>query len=149
MAWGYDPALKEEKDQVRFLIQDTNSARQLFADEEIAWSLTQEANVYMAAAALCDILVTKAGGGTGGVKKKKISEFQIEYDTQLYVRLGAMYRSRGYGHQVPYAGGISVADKTSQQQDTDWVNPKIVRDLDQNPAAPQPQVPRNNPLEQI
>lgn len=130
--------------QVRMHIQDTNESRQLFQDEEIDWQLTQEANVYMAAAALCETLVSKAGGG--GVKSKKVGDLRIEYDVAFYVQRAAMLRSRGCGHQLPYAGGISKVDKTAQNANTDRVQPSVFRNLDENPAAPAPTVPPANPL---
>jgi hypothetical protein len=123
--------------QIRLLIQDTNSARQLFQDQEIDWIQTQEMNAYTAAAALCDTLVAKAGG----VKAKKISELAIQYDPVFYRQLAGTLRARGSGYQIPYAGGISIADKQAQQGDADWVQPAISRGLDNNPIAPEPANP--------
>lgn len=134
-----------ERYQVRLLIQDINTSRQLFQDEEVDWQLTQEANVYMAAALLCDVLVMRAGG----IKSKKISEFAVQYDTKFYMSLAGELRARGMGHQVPYAGGISISDKARQEGDTDAVPPKITRRQADNPAAPQPSVTPTNPLETI
>lgn len=138
--WNYsgDPSTSE-KDAVRFLIQDTNTSKQLFQDSEIYWTLTQEMNIYTAAAALCDVLVAKAGG----VKGKKISEFAIQYDPMFYRTLAGTLRARGAGHQLPYAGGISIADKQAQQGDPDWVAPSFARGLDQNSQAPSPASPAN------
>ena len=142
MPWSYDSNLKAEKDQVRFLIRDTNSAGQLFQDEEIKWMIANEQNIYMAAAQLCDNLVVKAGN----VRSKKISEFSITYDSHFYKSLAGSLRARGCNYQTPYAGGISMADKLAVQQDSDWVTPAISRDLDRNPTAPTPQTPPSNPL---
>lgn len=146
MPWTYtgNPG-SSEKDMVRFLIADTNTSRQLVQDEEIEWLLTQEMNVYMAAAACCRSLIVKAGG----VRRKRISDFDISYDVQFYVTTMAQLTARGSSHQVPYAGGISVADKQAQQADVDAVTPAFVKDLDDNPAAPQPSIPPNNPLTSI
>lgn len=146
MGWSYsgNPGASG-KDAVRFLIQDTNTNKQLVQDEEIEWTLTQEANVYTAAASICSQLVIKFGGG--GVKKKKIGELMIEFDPVFYRGLAASLSARGMGHQIPYAGGISVADKNRQEQDPDWVAPKVYRGLADNPAAPQPQMPPAHPLE--
>lgn len=158
MAWTYDftafadtavgtytGSTKGERYQIRFWLQDTNTNRQLFQDEEIDWAQTQEANRYMAAASLCDVLIAKAGG----LKMKKISEFQIAYDPRYYQILAGQLRARGAGHQVPYAGGISISDKLAQQSDTNWVPPAVPRGLDNNPAAPAPATPSTNPLTSI
>ncbi len=136
----YPPATLGQLMQVRLLIQDTNTARQLFQDNEIYFPITQEANVYMAAASLCRSLVAKAGS----VKSKKVGELSITYDVAFYRMLAGQLEARGAGHQVPYAGGISVADKIAQQSDTDWVTPAIVRGLDNNPQAPNPGNPPVN-----
>lgn len=158
MSWTYDNTLFAsttagtyvgstigERYQIRLWLQDINTNRQLFQDEEIDWTITQEANRYMAAAALCDVLIGRAQG----VKSKKISEFQISYDPRYYQILAGQLRARGAGHQVPYAGGISISDKLAQQQDTDWVPPAVPRGLDDNPAAPAPATPSTNPLTTI
>lgn len=156
MAWTYDisllksatpsstypPATLGQRYQVRLYIQDINTLRQLFQDEEIDFQITKAANAYCAAADLCDVLVARAGG----VKRKKISEFEIEYDPQFYRQLGGQLRANGAGHQVPYAGGISIGDKLSQQSDKDWVTPAIPRGLDDNPQAPAPATPSTGPL---
>lgn len=139
--WTYNTNLQAEKDQVRFLVHDTDTSRQLFQDEEIKWVLTQEANVYTTAAMLCENLVAK----NGGVKSKKISELSITYDPVFYMTMAANLRARGAGHQVPYAGGISVSDKLAVQADTDATTSAIVRGLEDNPAAPPVATPPINP----
>lgn len=150
MSWSYsnNPA-SSSKDAVRFLIQDTNTLRQLVQDEEIEWSLTQEMNVYTAAASICETLVAKAGS----TKEKKISNFYIVYDPMFYRTLAATLRARGSGYQVPYAGGISQSDKLAQQADADWAPPAIPRGLDNNASAPSPATPpaggTGNPLTTI
>lgn len=146
MGWSYtgDPS-GSSKDAVRFLIQDVNSSKPLVQDEEIEWALTQEANLYTAAAAICDSLVAKAGG----VKFKKIGELAISYDPHFYSILSGKLRARGAGNQLPYVGGISIADKMALQADPDWVAPRFATGLDDNPAAPSPATPSANPLTTI
>lgn len=156
MAWNYDPtkfndttvsadyppATIGQMTQVRFLVQDVQTARQLLQDDEIYWTLTVEANVFMAAAAVCESLVARAGS----IRKKSISEFSIVYEPAFYQKLATQLRARGAGHQVPYAGGISISDKEAQQASTDWVAPAISRGLDNNPMAPSPATPPQSPL---
>jgi len=144
--WTYsgDPS-DSEKNAVRFLLQDTNESRPLVQDEEIDWLITQNANLYLAAAALCDVLVAK----TGAMRSKTIGEFRISYSSDFYKMLGASLRARGLTHQLPYAGGISIADKLNQQNSSDWVDPAVSRGLGDNPAAPHPTTPSQNPLTTI
>jgi hypothetical protein len=158
MAWSYDATLFASANvgfypgsfvgtryQIRLWIQDNDTNRQLFQDEEIDWQQAQEANAYIAAASLCDVLVTRARG----VKSKRISEFAITYDPELYRALGAALRARGAGYQAPYAGGISIADKQAQRDDADWVPPSISRGVGDDPGAPKPAMPPINPLTTI
>lgn len=144
-AGSYSGASIGQRNQVRLMIQDTDSNRPLFQDEEVDWTITTSANVYTAAANLCDLLVAK----TRGTRYKKISGLAMSVDVQFYINLSANLRARGAGHQVPYAGGISKTDKLAQQQDADWEQPKVGRGLGDNPAAPQPEVKSNNPLTTI
>lgn len=142
----YPPATVGQRNEVRLLIQDTVSSRPLFQDEEIDWSLTTAANVYMCAADLCDVLVAQSAG----VKSKRISDFYITYDVALYTKLSGTLRARGMSHQVPYVGGISQADKDAQTSDSDWVEPRISRKQGDNPAGFDPVTnTSNNPLTQI
>lgn len=139
----YSPSTIGERYQVRLLIHDTNSARQLFQDEEIDWQITREANVYTVGALLCDVLVTRANG----IKSKKVGDLSITYDIDFYRSLSAQLRARGYSNQIPYAGGISVSDKSIQEQDTDATKPSVFRRLDDNPGAPAVARPPTNPLD--
>lgn len=140
MAWTYSSDFTTTRDQVRFLIQDTQTARQLVSDAEIAWVVSTEANVYMAAALLCDALVAKAGN----IKTKVVGDLRLTYDPSYYRGLAAALRARGAGHQVPFAGGISISDKLEQQSDTDAVQPRAFRTELDNPRADQPSPGNDN-----
>lgn len=157
MAWTYDPtqfasaaagtypgSTIGERNQIRFLIQDTQTLRQLMQDEEIDWQQTKEANGFFAAAACCEQLVARAGG----VTSKTVGPFSLGYDPMVYRGLAASLRARGCGHQVPYAGGISIADKTAQQDNADAVQPAFFRGIFDNRRAAQPSPgPPETPLQ--
>jgi len=140
MAFTYTTDFSLPLNQLRFLIQDTQSARPLCSDDELEWLISSEANVYMAAAAACDILVAKSGN----VKTRWIGDLRVTLDTGMYRGLATMYRARGAGHQVPFAGGISVIDKQTQQDDTDAVQPRVFKTLLDNQRADQPTPGANN-----
>lgn len=144
MAWTYDPAQvgTDPLFQVRFLIQDTVSTRPLCQDEELNFLIANEANVYMAAAAACDSLVARSAG----VQSRRVGDLALTYDPKFYRSLGATLRARGMSHQLPSAGGLSVADKIAQASDSDAVRPSFVRGIDENPGAPQPSGISPNPL---
>jgi hypothetical protein len=139
MAWTYDlsklsDATLGPRYQVRFLVQDTNTNRQLVQDEEIDWTLSQAANVYTAAADICDSLVARAAG----VQTRKVGDLTLTYDPKFYRELAATLRARGASDQIPFFGGQSISGKEANQNDTDAVSPAFAIGLDDNPAAPSP-----------
>lgn len=56
MTFTYVSPTTSDRDKVRFLIQDTDAADFHITDEEIAWLITEWADVYDAAATAADIL---------------------------------------------------------------------------------------------
>ena len=105
-------------DAVRYLIRDTDSARAIVQDEEIAWTLTQEMNFYMAAAKICEQFI----GNARNVKTKRVGDLSIEYDVTAYKELAEKLKGRGASYIVPFAGGISIADMNLLIEDTDVPN---------------------------
>ena len=130
----YPPATLGQRYQIRLWLQDTDTTRQLFQDEEIDWQVTISANQYLAAASLCDVLVGRARG----IRTKKVGDLSLAYDPEFYRVLAGSLRARGSLHQIPYVGGISIADKEAQQNDPDWVAPRIAITTFDNPRAEQP-----------
>jgi hypothetical protein len=128
-AWTYsgDPA-SSNRDAVRFLVGDTDPADKRLTDGEIAWALTEEANVFLAAA-LC---AESIGGQYANLVSKAVGDLKIEYgDRQKnYADLAARLRRRGtIRGATPFFGGISRSDKRSREQDTDRVEPYFKRGL--------------------
>lgn len=124
----------QKRDAVRFLTQDNRaSAAGTFAlsDEEIAFMIAQEANVYMAAARACDILANKMGP----LRSKKVGDLMLEFSREDFAALAASYRSRGMTYQIPTVGGISRSDKETLTGDTDWLPPLFNRRMQENPGA--------------
>ena len=122
MSVTYDPTLRNDRDRVRFLCGDTDTAtgKAALQDEEITWVLAEEANLYMAAATVCDVILRRQSGDGGAVDSFTAGELSISYRsvgelTELRDRLVA----RGRLHQVPFAGGISKSDIESREDDTD------------------------------
>lgn len=135
MAKTYDPAqlATSQVYQVRFLIGDTLVGtppagpvnRLVLDDAEIAWLLTREANVYMAAAAAAETIVQVINAGSTGnglVTRKRVGQTDISYangkTAEDYSALAKQLRARS-GHQIGFAGGISASDKLTREQDTD------------------------------
>lgn len=131
-SWTYsgDPR-DSDRDAVRFLVQDTNENDQKVSDEEIAWMLSNSANIYLAAA---DIAVT-ISAVYGSKAKKSIGSLSIEYSQQREAYEALSERLRALGKSSSrlaltnvFAGGISKSDKELQRTDTDWDRPWFERD---------------------
>lgn len=125
MTWTYsgDPAASDTA-AVRFAIGDTDSTDQLVTDEEIAYLLTGS-SVAAAAIAACESLAAKfARQVDRSVGNLSLSSSQR---SAQFRDLAATLRRRSAYLAAPYAGGISVADKETQEDDTDRVKPTFIR----------------------
>lgn len=144
MTWTYSLAdlATSTKDQVRLLIGDTNSATPQLQDEEINFFILIRPSAYGAASAACDALASTYG---------QLAD-QSEGDTRIsYSQISAAFSRRAseydgkaaiYGGGLPYAGGMLVADKVNNDEDTDLVGPQFTIGMDDNfipvgPAGPE------------
>lgn len=133
MAWNYsgDPSASK-LDGVRFLVRDTDIADPILQDAEVNFSLSQNGNnLYRAAAAICDGIALELGreltfeGDIAWSSKEKYEQYKqmaAEYRIQASKSGGAVF-----------AGGISVADKSSRAQDSDRAPNDFTRDTGKNP----------------
>lgn len=79
MAATYEPnpAAATDRDRVRFLIGDTDTSDAQIEDEEIEWLLTEEENVYLAAARALSGLHARWSSLGKGVIEKQTSRLRI------------------------------------------------------------------------
>lgn len=124
--WTYsgDPQTSS-KDTVRFLIGDTLSNDQQFQDAEILAALVLRPNPYGAGAALCrslaarlsrKVATTSSAGGMTISAQQGAAAYRI-------MALDLEGQAVALGGAMPYAGGISIADKQAQETDDDRVSP--------------------------
>lgn len=131
MAWTYsgDPATTPG-DAVRFLVGDTNTARQELQDEEIAWLLTQEAaNPLRAAARAAETLY---GRYIGSSTTKHVGDMTISRTglAQHYQALAARLWVTANSRLVaPFMPSSSRGLKHVYDQDRDRVDPFFTRDM--------------------
>lgn len=140
MTWTYNVASLSTSTlfQVRFLLGDTLSADPQLQDEEVNYALMVRGNVW-AAAATCALSIAaqlsrKADTVQGDLhttysqRAKAYAARSTEYET----------KATSLGGALPYAGGISLADKEQQEQDPDRVSPNfnIGMDDDYLPVGP-------------
>ena len=147
MAWTYDATRLTDggtgvypgssigvRYQIRLLLQDVNTNRQLLQDEEIDWFQTQEMNAYMAGAKCCYTLVARYGN----VQSKRVGDLSLTYNPKYYEDLGHRLEARGMTYQKIYVGVVSIADKTAEQINIDAVVPRFFVGFGDNPFADQP-----------
>lgn len=130
MTWTYSGlpgTTGKEADTIRFLIGDTNPQDQQVSDEEIAFALTQESNLYKVAAVVLRAMQARfareADCSVGDVSKsssqiaKALAEKAKEYDKYA--------DDKSKGNIRMFVGGISWAEKHNLDEDSDAVRPEL------------------------
>lgn len=133
--------LPNERDQVRLLIGDTNADDYTLEDEEIDFFLSQEPNIYWAAAASANAYITKLEGaywedqkvGETRLRSKRINELKGLID---------QWRARGAAHMLPSAGGIYRSESEAMDQRTDLRKGDFYRGMDDFPGTTDKSSPR-------
>ena len=142
MAWTYsgDPSASNT-DAVRYLVGDIDTTAQLTIDEAIAWEVSQWPNIYLAAASVADSIAALLGRTQGmradGVTYGDAAKEMRERAKTLRAK-GSTAGNGGSGAAGGgvFVGGISIADKTAREQDTDRVKPSFTRDTGAPPISP-------------
>lgn len=132
MTWTYsgNPGASNQ-DAVRFRLGDTDSARPLLSDEEIAYLLASTSNVVLQAAATG---ARQLSAKFGRMPNVSIDGFTVDYGalarqfSELADTLDDEDKRSGEG-VTGYAGGISIADMAAVSADTDRPR-SVVRDLE-------------------
>lgn len=147
MTWTYDPTKLNDPTQgplmqVRLMVEDTVTSDQQLQDEEINWIVSQEGAIEMAAARAADTIAARySRQADRSVGQMRLSASQR---AKAYLDLAARLRYLARTNVTPYAGGISVSDKQSNEADTDRVAPGFWRDMMKNPGMLDP---TDQPLE--
>jgi hypothetical protein len=121
VTWTYTSDSTAYKDKVRFLVQDTDTNDQLVSDEEIAFALAQNSNIYRAAAIVARSIGLKLSReltlnpAPGGVSL----DSQAQAEKYLALAKELADQATAQGAASIFAGGISIADKTTREEDTD------------------------------
>ena len=128
MTWTYDGNPQANtKDEVRYLVGDTDTTDQQVSDEEITYQLAENPNVYRAAAEVCLALSLKYARQVQTTVGTYSASFQQR--SEAYKALYADLRRKAARRAASvYVGGISQADKSTVEQDADRVVPYFGRD---------------------
>lgn len=148
MAWNYTPGDPSPTNQVRFYIGDTVSTDPQLQDEEIAFLVTQEALPIRAAILACRRLAARYARMTYTVGDGLAKQYQVLQ--QHYLSLAAALRLENAQNNspIPYAGGLSIAEKQSWQNTTDLVQPVFMREAMNEPGT-EPEDPPETFLEVV
>lgn len=139
MTWSYlssEPG-SSDRSWVRFNVGDNASGQQEMQDEEIDLLLASEGSKERAAIAAARALGARYARradkkiGRLSIGASKISENYFRLAAELEKGLGR----RAGGADGIYAGGISIADKQSEESDSDRVVPAFARDQFTNPGT--------------
>jgi hypothetical protein len=127
MTWTYggDPSASD-RDEVRFLVGDTDTTEQLVTNEEIAYAILKSSNNQLAAACIANALAAKFARKAD----KSVGDLSITYSQQAkqFRELAAQLMKDGsISGAMPYASGISVSGKDTVEEDTDRVQPSFRR----------------------
>ena len=130
MSWTYsgDPS-DSTLDEVRFLIGDTNSTDQQLSNEEILYLITTYTTALMAA---YHAALQLSARYTSKWESKSVDGLSISFGDRAkkYARLAQDLLDRAAlidAATAPYAGGISIDDRDSVEEDTDRVAPAFTR----------------------
>lgn len=136
MTWSYNTSLTAARDQVRFYSGDTDSAAAItLSDEEILGAISLAGSARAAAALVCENLAGRYS--TVGRSLQDDLNQKVDYGERaaFFQARAKELRSRVSLTAIPFAGGISIATKQTQEQDSDRVAPAFSKTLHDAPGT--------------
>lgn len=131
MSWSY-AGPTTAKDEVRFLVGDTDSSDPLLTDEEITYLLGKYSNgVFNASIRACETIMAKFAR----LADEAVGQVKINYSqkSESYRKMIDNLRQRMATEDMSaYAGGISKVDKRINEQNTDRVKPDFSKHQQEN-----------------
>ena len=105
--------------QVKRLIYGGSTRTGSLSTGDIGWFVDNAPNIWLAASEAAASEAAAYGSG-----RKKVGDLEIEEGSAGgWLDLSRRLRRKGISTVAPYAGGISVSDKQTQRDDTDWDQP--------------------------
>lgn len=134
--WTYsgDPTVSI-KDEVRFLVGDTDESDPQLQDAEIAYAVTTYGSAFRAAIYCCRALM----GKYGRLVSKSVGDLRISYSDRFthYKEMAAQLAADAFGSDAQvYAGGQTVTDKQTVESNTDRLVPAFRIGIMDNPTPP-------------
>lgn len=136
MTFTYTPGSTTSATRVRLLVGDTDPTAPLqerLEDEEITDLLAIYGGYRAAAAGAAEAL---AGKFARSATNKKLGQAELAWKRfDQLSSLAKSLRSTVSLAAIPFAGGISIAQKQTLEQDTDRVTPSFQKGMLDNPSA--------------
>lgn len=122
MTFTYVPTdLITDLSQVRLLVFDTDSKRQLLQDEEINFFLTRFSDIFRAAASACESIAAKFGRE---IDRSVLAATDTPSRTaEFYLDLAQRYRKQASKTVEVFAGGLTKSGKERLAQNDDKIQP--------------------------
>ena len=116
-------ASTDDSDAVRRLLYGGSTRSGTLSTGDVDWFVDNAPNVWLAAAEAA----SAEASVNLDVVSKSVGDLRIEYGERAtrYQGLSAQYRRKGIAKVTPFAGGISIADKTARESDTDRNAPAV------------------------
>lgn len=135
MAWSYDSAVPTDKDKVRLLIGDTNTADQQLQNEEITYFLSVRADIYLAAADSAKAIGARYArqADTSNLSLSISASQRAEAYAKLAVALEA--RAGALSAADMFVGGTKISEKITRASDPDEVQPNFEVGQDDLPGS--------------
>jgi len=137
MTWTYtgDPAANT-RDEVRFLVGDTDKDDALVQDEEINYAIGVESSTLRAAVRVSRAIAAHYARAV----EKQVGDLKIKagekYKNYLDIMKALEEEAAGsIPGASPFAGGISTSQKETQENNSDRVAPYFSRDMMDNPNS--------------
>lgn len=134
MSWTYVLPITAPKDEVRFYSGDTDPSRPLVQDEEIAYVLSKQPDVRLAAAIVCDGIVGKLSQNVDA-RVGDVSESSSQA-AEAFRKRAADLRKEATKFALPIFGGVFKTQKETLDQDADLVQPSFRIGQDDHPGIP-------------
>lgn len=127
MAFTYtDDPENVARDAVRLLVGDTDSSDPLLSDAEVAFYLSENgSNNYRAGSEACKAIAAKLAR-LPDLKTGRVTISNSDR-AKAFLDLADKLARKALSFVAPYAGGISKADKETQEENTDRVEPFFTR----------------------
>lgn len=128
MPYGGNPATSQE-DQLRLWIGDTDAASPLLSDGEVTYFIQMGGNPLAGAISACKALIARYSH----LCDEKVDKVDVKW-SQLVANLKSLLPTleselNSKLSEPMWAGGISLSDKSTRENDADRVQPAFTRDM--------------------